>query len=89
MADAVPPHEAAFEAQFEYMVDSIEAGSLAPACLTAGLISDRQRDECFRVQEGRTAVRVMSKGPSRETGQILIRLLQFLEGQDTADKLIN
>ena len=48
MADAVPPHEAAFEAQFEYMVDSIDAGSLAPACLAAGLINDRQRDECFR-----------------------------------------
>ena len=48
MADAVPPHEAAFEAQFDYMVDSIDAGSLAPACLAAGLINDRQRDECFR-----------------------------------------
>ena len=48
MADAVPPHEATFEAQFDYMVDSIDAGSLAPACLAAGLISERQREECFR-----------------------------------------
>ena len=48
LADAVPPHEAAFEAHFECMVDSIDAGSLAKACLAAGLISDRQQDECFR-----------------------------------------
>ena len=48
MADAVPPHEAAFEAQFDYMVESIDAGSVAPACLATGLISDRQREECFR-----------------------------------------
>ena len=47
MAEAGPPHEAAFEAQFEYMVDGIAAGSLAPACLAAGLINDRQREECF------------------------------------------
>ena len=49
MAEAAgPPHEAAFEAQFEYMVKSIDAGTVAPACLAAGLISDRQREECFR-----------------------------------------
>ena len=48
MADAVPPHEAAFEAQMAYMIDSIRAGSLAPACLAEGLIDDRERDECFR-----------------------------------------
>ena len=49
MADAVPPHElAAFEAQFEHMINSIDAGSLAPTCLTAGLINHRQREECFR-----------------------------------------
>ena len=48
MAEAGPPHEAAFEAQFEYMVRSIDAGSVAPACLAAGLINDRQREECFR-----------------------------------------
>ena len=48
MADAVPPHEAAFEAQIEYMIDSIDAGSVAPACAAAGLINDRQREECFR-----------------------------------------
>ena len=48
MADAIPPHEAAFMAQFEYMVDSIDAGSLAPTCFTAGLINDRQREEYFR-----------------------------------------
>ena len=47
MAEADPPHVAAFEAQFEYMVDSIAAGSLAPACLAAGLINDRQREECL------------------------------------------
>ena len=47
MAEAVLPHEAAFEAQFEYMVDSIDAGLVAPACLAAGLINDRQREECF------------------------------------------
>ena len=47
MVDAVPPHEAAFEAQIEYMIDSIDAGSVAPACLADGLISDRQRNECF------------------------------------------
>ena len=47
MADVLPPHKAALEAQFEYMVDSIDARLLAPACLAAGLISDRQRDECF------------------------------------------
>ena len=48
MAEAVPPHEVAFAAQFGYMVDSIDAGSVAPACAAAGLISDRQREECFR-----------------------------------------
>ena len=48
MAEAVSPHEAAFAAQFEYMVDSIDAGTLAPACAAAGLINDRQREECFR-----------------------------------------
>ena len=49
MADSVvPPHEAAFEAKFEYMVDSIDAGSVAPACLTEGLINNGQREECFR-----------------------------------------
>ena len=48
MAEADPPHEAAFKAQFEYMVKSMDAGSVAPACLAVGLISDRQRDECFR-----------------------------------------
>ena len=48
MAEAVPPHEAAFAAQFEYMVRSIDAGTVAPACLAAGLINDRQREECFR-----------------------------------------
>ena len=47
MAGALPLHEAAFEAQFEYMVGSIDAGSVAPACLTEGLINDRQREECF------------------------------------------
>ena len=47
MAEA-GPHEAAFEAQFEYMVRSIDAGTVAPACLAAGLINDRQREECFR-----------------------------------------
>ena len=48
MAEAVSPHEAAFAVEFEYMVDSIDAGSLAPACAAAGLINDRQREECFR-----------------------------------------
>ena len=47
-AGALPLHEAAFEAQFEYMVGSIDAGSVAPACLADGLISDGQREECFR-----------------------------------------
>ena len=47
MADAVPPHEVAFDAQMEHMIDSIDAGSVALACLTDGLINNRQRDECF------------------------------------------
>ena len=51
MADAVPPHIAAFEAKLDYMIDSIDAGSLAPACLAAGLIKERQRSECFRESE--------------------------------------
>ena len=48
MADAVPPHIAAFEAQLDYMIDSIDAATLAPACSAAGLIKERQREECFR-----------------------------------------
>ena len=48
MADAVPPHEAAFQAQTKFMIDSIDAGSVSPACLAEGLISEPQREECFR-----------------------------------------
>ena len=47
MADAVPPHEAAFQAQTKFMIDSIDAGSVAPACFANGLISKQQRESCF------------------------------------------
>ena len=49
MAEAVPLHEAAFAAHFEYMIESIYAESVAPACAAAGLINERQREECFHV----------------------------------------
>lgn len=50
MAEGETPHVAAFEKQFNYMVDSIDAGSVAPAALSEGLIADRQRDECLHEQ---------------------------------------
>lgn len=46
--ESVPPYVAAFQEQFELMVNSIDAGSVAPAAFTRGLITDRQREECFR-----------------------------------------
>ena len=51
MADAVPPHEAAFEAQFAYMVGSIDAEFVATACVRAGLISEWQHREWFPGRE--------------------------------------
>lgn len=39
MADAVPPHKDVFR--------DFDARPVVPACLTAGLINDRQHDECF------------------------------------------
>ena len=38
----------AFQALFDYMVKSIDAGSVTPGCFSAGLINDQQREECFR-----------------------------------------
>ena len=39
--------EAAFEAQFEYMVHSIDAGSVITPCFAEGLINDHEQDQCF------------------------------------------
>ena len=41
------PHMAAFEALFSDMIKSVDAGSMAPAALSEGLVTDDQREECF------------------------------------------
>ena len=45
MAEEALPHVAAFQAEFDNMVDTIDAESLAPAAFSEGIINDRQRDE--------------------------------------------
>lgn len=73
----IPPHVAAFEERFNSMVDSIDAGSVAPAAHSEGLISDRQRDECFHEQS-----------LYRKAELLLGHIRRAISGQDDAKFLL-
>ena len=94
MADAVPPHEAAFQAQTKFMIDSMDAGSVAPACFAKSLISEPQRESCFHESNTYKKAELLLgfvqksiKGDDRTNFDTFVAILRRTGHSRQADKL--